>query len=91
MKVVLVPVLPILVIVQPGHDDRTTGTATGGRREGVEKHHPIGSQGVHVWRDGRRIPVTTQRGAFIVCDEKNDVLLSPGEGRAKKAAGGYPK
>ena len=79
MEVMLMPVLPILVVVQPGHHDRTTRAATGGGGKCIAKERAISRQGVDLWRHGHLIPITAQGRALVIGDKENDVTFSRSE------------
>src|SRR4051794_21328197 len=71
----LMAVLRVGVIVQPGENDGTARRATCRSRKGIAEKHAIASQRV----DGRsfhdRVSVTTERRTKIVADDENDVLF----------------
>ncbi len=76
MKMVSMPVLPVFVIVQAGHDNGATCTAASCCREGVQKQGAVTRKLVDVRSYRYRISVATQCWALVIRYEKYYVFLS---------------
>ena len=75
MKVMGMSVLSVFVVVQARHHYGATGTATCGGGKRILKQGAIGRQRINGRCFGHGIAITTEGWAFIVGDEKNDVLF----------------
>ena len=73
---VQVSVLGIGMIVDPGQDDRTTGTATGRRAERLGKTHSVLGQLIQVGSFYHGIPVTSCIGTLIISDKQDNIAVS---------------
>ena len=68
-----VTVLTIVMVMQPRHDDRSTGGAAGGGCVGPAKHRTIRRQAVDCWRVCHCVSIATQGWALVIGDDKDDV------------------
>ena len=75
MEVMLVSVLAVLVIVQTGHHHGPTGAAACRGGERVAEQGAIGRHPINVRGDRNRITIATERFAFVIGDEEDDVTL----------------
>src|SRR5262249_38085175 len=71
----LVAVLTVLVVEQPGQDDRAAGAAACRGAKGIAKERAGGGQRVEVRSLKHRIAITAGVLPLIVGDEQNDVLF----------------
>ena len=82
VEAVEVSVMSVAMIVQAGENDRAAGAAAGGGCEGVAEERTVGGEPVDVGRYGSHIAITSERGAEVIGDDKDDILL-----RRKKCYG----
>jgi len=69
----LVAIMGVGVIVQPGQDHRPAGAATRRGGEGMSEHGALGRQLVDRGRYGHWIAIATERLALVVGDEQHNV------------------
>ena len=75
MEGMLVPELAVLVVMQSRHHNAPAGAAAGGGGKGIKKQGSVGSQGVDMGCPRHLVAITAERGALVVGDEEDDVLL----------------
>ena len=75
VKGMLMPVLPIGMVVQSAHYDRPAGRAAGRGRVGIQKKSAVLGEGIDGRGLGNLVAIATERRAFVIGDEENDVFL----------------
>ena len=68
-------VLAVAMIVQARHHHRTTGTATGCRGKRVIETRAVGGNRVDGRRHSDPVAVTSERRAFVICDNEDHVAF----------------
>ena len=75
MITVEMTVVAIAMIVQAGEHHRTAGAAAGGGGKSVAEERAVGSEAVDVRSHRRHVTVAAHRGAEVISDNKDNVLL----------------